>query len=173
MDQWDSGICPAQGGKTRDVPLSPRLLGRLDAYSEEFEPVEVTLPWLEPHGKRVTVRLLIPPAERTLPARSTTNPSNVVDGAKFTTNVWTPAFADTGLTYVPGHDKMHVLRHFYASHLQAAGCSIKEVAEFLGHADPGFTLRMYTHLVPTSHERARAACDLLFPDDGSGEEEAA
>jgi hypothetical protein len=28
-------------------------------------------------------------------------------------------------------------------------------AEYLGHHDPGFTLRLYTHLLPSSHDRAR------------------
>lgn len=52
-------------------------------------------------------------------------------------------------------DGMHALRHFYASTLLAGGVSIKEVAGYLGHADPGFTLRTYTHLVPSSHAPAR------------------
>jgi integrase len=29
------------------------------------------------------------------------------------------------------------------------------VADFLGHADPGFTLRTYTHLMPSSEDRMR------------------
>ncbi len=57
---------------------------------------------------------------------------------------------------------MHALRHFYASTLLAGGVSIKEVAEYLGHADPGFTLRTYTHLVPSSHARARQAIDSVL-----------
>jgi integrase len=34
---------------------------------------------------------------------------------------------------------------------------VKAVSEYLGHTDPGFTLRTYTHLLPTSHERTRRA----------------
>jgi hypothetical protein len=34
------------------------------------------------------------------------------------------------------------------------GVSIKALAEYLGHADPGFTLRTYTHLMPSSEDRA-------------------
>lgn len=37
--------------------------------------------------------------------------------------------------------------------------SVKELAAYLGHSDPGFTLRTYTHLVPSSYERARSAID--------------
>ena len=54
---------------------------------------------------------------------------------------------------------MHALRHFYASVLIDAGESVKAVAEYLGHADPGFTLRVYAHLFPLSDERARRAVD--------------
>jgi integrase len=54
---------------------------------------------------------------------------------------------------------MHALRHFYASGLLDAGESVKAVSEYLGHADAGFTLRVYTHLMPSSHERTRNAVD--------------
>jgi hypothetical protein len=46
--------------------------------------------------------------------------------------------------------------------LLAQGVSIKELATYLGHADPGFTLRVYTHLVPSSHQRARLAVDTVL-----------
>ena len=35
---------------------------------------------------------------------------------------------------------MHALRHFYASVLIDAGESVRAVADYLGHSDPGFTL---------------------------------
>jgi integrase len=54
---------------------------------------------------------------------------------------------------------MHALRHFYASVLLDAGESVRALAEYLGHADPGFTLRVYTHLMPASEERTRRAVD--------------
>ncbi|MBW3631252.1 MAG: tyrosine-type recombinase/integrase [Gemmatimonadetes bacterium] len=57
---------------------------------------------------------------------------------------------------------MHALRHYYASALLEAGVSIRAVSEYLGHADPGFTLRIYAHLMPTSDERARQAMDLAL-----------
>lgn len=41
----------------------------------------------------------------------------------------------------------------------AGGVSVKELAEYLGHADPGFTLRVYAHMMPGSHDRARRAVD--------------
>jgi len=33
------------------------------------------------------------------------------------------------------------------------------VSGYLGHSDPGFTLRTYTHLMPASDERSRRAID--------------
>jgi hypothetical protein len=41
------------------------------------------------------------------------------------------------------------------------------LAEYMGHSDPGYLLRVYTHLMPTSEERARTAIDGLFnPAEG-------
>ncbi|MEP7023048.1 MAG: tyrosine-type recombinase/integrase [Actinomycetota bacterium] len=57
---------------------------------------------------------------------------------------------------------MHALRHFYASVLLDAGENIKALAEYLGHSDPGFTLRTYTHLMPNSPARTRRAIDRVF-----------
>jgi len=34
-------------------------------------------------------------------------------------------------------------------------CPLRELADYLGILTSGFTLRTYTHLVPSSHERAR------------------
>lgn len=46
-----------------------------------------------------------------------------------------------------------------------AGESIKALSEYLGHHDPGFTLRTYTHLMPTSTARTQRAIDNLFSDE--------
>ena len=80
-------------------------------------------------------------------------------GDSFHKVVWQGAFRAAGLEYRKRADGMHALRHFYASTLLAQGVSVKELAEYLGHSDPGFTLRTYTHLVPSSYERARLAID--------------
>ena len=57
---------------------------------------------------------------------------------------------------------MHALRHYYASVLLDAGESIRALADYLGHADPGFTLRVYTYLMPASEDRARRAIDAVL-----------
>jgi hypothetical protein len=87
-------------------------------------------------------------------------------------SVWKPVLAMVGviprptrnargqLQYVTNRDTgIHQLRHYYASVALADGVNIKELAEYLGHGDPGFTLRLYTHMLPSSHERARKGID--------------
>ncbi|WP_246107997.1 tyrosine-type recombinase/integrase [Saccharothrix saharensis] len=144
-------FAPPKGDKTRVVPLSSGVLEGLDSYAQNFEPVAVTLPWLQPSGRPVTVRLLM-----------VGNQGVPYSGSAFNEVVWKPAFKWAGLTYTTKGDGMHALRHFYASTLLGQGVSIKELAEFLGHADPGFTLRTYTHLLPSSYGRARSAVDRVF-----------
>jgi integrase len=41
----------------------------------------------------------------------------------------------------------HVFRHTCASLLFEAGRNVEKVQEWLGHADPEFTLRTYVHLM--------------------------
>jgi integrase len=44
--------------------------------------------------------------------------------------------------------RFHDLRHTHASLLVAAGVPIKVVSERLGHANPGFTMATYQHVLP-------------------------
>lgn len=39
---------------------------------------------------------------------------------------------------------------------------MRTVANYLGHTDPAFTLRTYTHLMPDAADRARRAMDVFF-----------
>ncbi|SDY98654.1 Phage integrase family protein [Micromonospora pattaloongensis] len=78
--------------------------------------------------------------------------------------MWKPAIRATGIEDTR-HNGMHVLRHTYASVLLDAGESVKALSAYLGHADPGFTLRVYTHLLPSSEDRTRRAIDEAFADD--------
>ncbi|MGC5005135.1 hypothetical protein [Streptomyces sp. DT203] len=49
---------------------------------------------------------------------------------------------------------------------RAAGESIKALAEYLGRSDPGLTLKVYAHLMPSSRDRARKALGrALRPQD--------
>jgi integrase len=75
--------------------------------------------------------------------------------------IWKPALEAAGVE-TDRRNGMHALRHFYASVLIDAGESAAAVAEYLGHADAGFTLRVYAHLFPSSEDRARRAIDELL-----------
>jgi integrase len=75
--------------------------------------------------------------------------------------IWHPALRAAGVE-VSRVNGMHALRHLYASALLDAGENIKALAEWLGHADPAFTLRVYAHLMPESPQRARRALDALL-----------
>ena len=57
--------------------------------------------------------------------------------------VLVPAARKAGLTWVT----FHSFRHTCASLLFEAGRDVKQVASWLGHADPAFTLRTYVHLM--------------------------
>jgi integrase len=48
----------------------------------------------------------------------------------------------------------HTFRHTCASLRFEGGKSVKQVQEWLGHADPGFTLRTYVHLLDDGLGRA-------------------
>ena len=85
----------------------------------------------------------------------------------FNSHLWRRALVSAGVE--PGRGNgMHALRHFYASVLIDARESVKAVAEYLGHADPGFTLRVYAHLFPSSEDRARAAVAQAFASPADG-----
>ncbi len=43
-----------------------------------------------------------------------------------------------------------------------AGENIKALSLYLGHSDPGFTLRVYTHLMPSSETRTRKAISAMY-----------
>ncbi|WP_327297115.1 tyrosine-type recombinase/integrase [Streptomyces sp. NBC_01197] len=149
-----------KGGKVRDVPLPKAVGAALRAHSEQFPPVRVTLPWRTPDGPLVTKTLLF----------SGTS-GNHVRVSHFNAHLWKPALAAAGIIPEPkagekyasaSEDGMHALRHFYASVLLDAGENIRALSAYLGHSDPGFTLRIYTHLMPSSEGRTRSAVDALY-----------
>ena len=56
--------------------------------------------------------------------------------------------------------------------LLEASVSVKALSEYLGHSDPGFTLRTYTHLMPSTEAKARHAVDAALREDSSSRETA-
>ncbi|AYG82334.1 Putative prophage phiRv2 integrase [Streptomyces hundungensis] len=149
-----------KGGKVRDVPLPVSVADALRAHSKEFEPITVTLPWRTPDGPLVTKRLLFSGKE-----------GLHVRVSYFNDFMWKPSLAAAGLIPEPDEGEryasarehgMHALRHFYASVLLDAGENIRALSTYLGHNDPGFTLRTYTHLMPSSEGRTRKAVDGMY-----------
>lgn len=59
----------------------------------------------------------------------------------------------------------HALRHFYASTLLDSDESIFTRSGYRCRADPGFTLRTYAHLMPSSTERTKTANDAMLAGD--------
>jgi integrase len=74
----------------------------------------------------------------------------------------------TGARYGLPPVGFHVLRHTFASLLAGAGSSPRDIATAIGHADPGFTMRLYAHVLPGASERAAAAIeDAVFGEEVS------
>ncbi|MFC5268141.1 site-specific integrase [Kribbella qitaiheensis] len=145
----------------RDVPMSEGAGLVLQEHIAAVRPRPYTLPWEKLGGRPRTVNLLFRwTDDKHIRART------------YDEMVWKAALAEAGVIPMPTKDArgrrqyktardagMHALRHYYASITLADGVNIKELAEYLGHGDPGFTLRLYTHMLPSSHERARKAVD--------------
>lgn len=163
--KWVDGVpvfAPPKGGKSRVVPVGEGVLGAVDDYVSTHEPVTMTLPWRRPGAETVTARLLINKAADGIRRNLDENTIRFWRGDGFQKGVWMPAFSRAGLTYVNRLDGMHALRHLFASFMLEQGVSIKELSEYLGHHDPAFTLRIYTHMMPSSYQRARLASDKIF-----------
>ena len=139
-----------KGRKVRDVPLPDAVLGAINAHMTAYPPIEVTLPWERTDGKPTTFTLLLYSREKKALSRNYIN-----------SLIWKPALERAGVPTTRDNGS-HALRHFYASTALHEGESIKALSEYLGHADPGFTLRTYTHLVEDSAERTKRAVDAVF-----------
>lgn len=141
--------------RDRRIPLPGSVADVLRTHMKEYPPVAVTLPWEDPASTDLrTYRLVLFTSRRT-----------PINRTELDRRAWKRAVTAAGI--VPSRSTgMHALRHFYASALLDAGESVKALAAYLGHTDPGFTLRVYTHLMPASEERTRRAIDALFRRDG-------
>lgn len=139
-----------KGNKTRTVPLPTAVRELMAEYIATWSPRSVTLPWGDVGSPNATATLILSTRER-----------KALNRNYFNTAVWRPALMRAGVP-VGRENGMHALRHHYASVLLDAGESIRAVSEYLGHSDPGFTLRTYTHLMPSSDERSRRAINGAF-----------
>jgi integrase len=112
----------------RDIPLSAGMADRLrarrrDSYAGDAAPVFATTAGTELSRPNVASRVLKPAAESV---------GLVAAGQDGQPAAWV---------------SFHTFRHTCASLLFDAGRNVKQVASWLGHADPAFTLRTYVHLM--------------------------
>ena len=144
--------------RERIVPLSDWAIRVIKRHIEKYPPRPHTLPWEKLTGKSHTCNILF---------RWYTDDGHV-KARNYSEMIWKPALVRAGVIAEPVKDRrgrcryettrkegIHQLRHYYASVMLAGGVSIKELAEYLGHSDPAFTLRVYAHMLPSSHDRAR------------------
>ena len=54
--------------------------------------------------------------------------------------------------------RYHDLRHTYASQLLCSGANILYVSQQLGHANPGITMKIYSHWIPNDSQRKAVNC---------------
>ncbi|MFE0152840.1 tyrosine-type recombinase/integrase [Nonomuraea sp. NPDC059007] len=157
--------------RERIVPLADWTIEAVQQHLNTHPAREHTLPWEKPDG---------PPRTHTILFRWPVIGAHV-HARTYSEQIWKPALVKVGIIPAPsrtpkpeqpGRDGKrrtrlryattrrqgtHQLRHYYASITLAGGVSIKELAEYLGHTDPAFTLRRYAHMLPSSHQRARDA----------------
>jgi integrase len=161
----------------REIPLPEWVAAAARVHIAKYPPRPCTLPWEKLTGKPQTHSILFRWSD-----------GGHVRYRTYSEQTWKPAIAKAGIIPEPGTDNRgrrryvttrkegpHQLRHYYASVMLADGVSVKELAEFLGHHDAAFTLRVYTHLLPSSRERARRVIDarMFRPravSDGTGTE---
>lgn len=142
-------FAPPKRDSTRVVPLPRFVAEALRAHLEQFPPEPVTLPWGELDGEEVTFNLVFTNIRKAAIHRSTF----MYEPGAWRKGIGTTAFGPEQSTGT------HALRHYYASTILENGGNIRALAEFLGHKDPGFTLRVYGHLMPNSRDRARHLLD--------------
>lgn len=137
-----------KGRKTREVPVPESTMLAIKAHLTKQSPLTVALPWQTTKGKPRSVSLLF-------------HRRNGPHLRKDFNNAWKVALKKSGLPATRQY-MTHVMRHTYASVLLSSGVDVRTLAEYLGHSDPGFTLRTYTHLLPKSADKVRSAVDIVF-----------
>jgi integrase len=106
------------GSGRRDVPLSPGMAAKLIAHRRDSYRGDRSPVFASASGRELYQ-------------------------ANVSRDALKPAAESVGL----GRITFHTFRHTCASLLFETGRNVKQVADWLGHADPSFTLRTYVHLM--------------------------
>lgn len=143
--QWTADgemeIRPPKYASERTVYIPDRLVTLLAEHVRRYRPGDDPDRWLFPGSRDAQL-----PAPAATVARS-----------------WRIVRDRVGMT-----NRLHDLRHFYASGLIRAGCDVVTVQRALGHSSAAITLTTYSHLWPDANDRTRkAAGELLEASLGS------
>ncbi|MEG8275708.1 tyrosine-type recombinase/integrase [Streptomyces sp. AHA2] len=174
------GFAPPKGNKERIAPCPPALARAVKEYANLFPTVEVTLPWVDPDRPNLqweerplrTVRLLV------TTIRTAGKSGGAMNRTYFDDRIWKPALVEAGIIgppeeevvrrpgkatlkrvrfNMPREEGFHVTRHTFASIVLQAGETVTQLAAWLGHSDPAFTLRTYVHFMPKSGSKGLVA----------------
>ncbi|RSS11350.1 tyrosine-type recombinase/integrase [Streptomyces sp. WAC08401] len=188
------GFAPPKGNKERIAPCPPALARAVKEHANLFPTVEVTLPWVDPDRPNLdwgdrplkTVRLLV------TTIRTSGKSGGAMNRTYFDDHVWKPALVKAGVIpapevevvrrpgratlkrvrwRMPREEGFHVTRHTFASIVLQAGETITQLAAWLGHSDPAFTLRTYVHFMPKSGSKGLAALGAWVAPGAAGEGE--
>lgn len=174
-------FAPPKGNKERVAPCPPALARAVAEHASRVPTVEVTLPWVDPDRPNLewekrplkTVRLLV------TTIRTSGKSGGALNRTYFDDHIWKPSLAEAGVIpypdveevgrrpgrgavyrkrwNMPREEGFHVTRHTFASIVLQAGETITQLAAWLGHSDPAFTLRTYVHFMPKSGNRGLKA----------------
>jgi integrase len=135
--------------KAREVPITPKLLGRLRTFYAWHKNPE----WLFPgvgrgwKGSGITLREALHRSSHPM------TESAVWQAIKI-------AKAESGLSKKHDHLSTHTLRHSYGTHMLEGGASVRQVAAYLGHSSLKEVMR-YLHLTEISESKGREALETL------------
>ena len=88
----------------------------------------------------------------------TTRQGGPLTRSYYNRRIWRPALEAAGIE--PSRATgMHQLRHAYITRLLSEGVNPRAVADWVGHSDIGYMLRVYGHVLPNDNDRARAVMD--------------
>ena len=140
-------FAPPKGRKLRDVPLPKSVDLELAAHLHAWPAVSVDLPWEDVSDAPRSAELLLSTREKTALQRKHVNARGV------------EARADGGRSRADPRERHARPAAPLRQRPARRGGVGPRPRRVLGHADPGFTLRVYTHLMPASEERTRRAVD--------------
>lgn len=161
---WFAAATGMRGGELRGLTLDRLALGehlvaRVDRQLLSHNPITLGKPKTDTSVRSITVDDISAGRLARHTCAHPTGPTGLV----FTTrsgrpiprttasDAWRTAVTGMGL---PARSGWHMLRHYHASMLIAAGLSPTAVAARLGHKDVTETLHTYAHLWPNDEDRA-------------------